>query len=161
MQEAEETWIRSILSGRRSPGGGHGYPLQYSCLENPMDIGAWWTTIHGVAKSQTYTHRIYLGYFVFLSNTFKNCDNSWTAEDILLHFHWWESQQLVCDNHRTGRGRIWTQVGQLPKIMFTLSHRCSEDSSFSIVSRQFYVSLDYTLKYFLEDWQLSEMLSRR
>ena len=34
-------------------GGGHGNPLQYSCLENPMDRGAWWATVHGVAKSQT------------------------------------------------------------------------------------------------------------
>ena len=33
----------------RFPGGGHGNPLQYSCLENPMDRGAWWTTVHGVA----------------------------------------------------------------------------------------------------------------
>ena len=30
----------------RAPGGGHGNPLQYSCLENPMDKGAWWTTVH-------------------------------------------------------------------------------------------------------------------
>ena len=36
----------------RSPGGGHGNPLQYSCLENPMDRGAWWSTVHGLAKSQ-------------------------------------------------------------------------------------------------------------
>ena len=35
----------------RSPGGGHGNPLQYSCLENPMDRGAWWAMVHGVAKS--------------------------------------------------------------------------------------------------------------
>ena len=35
------------------PGGGHGNPLQYSCLENPMDRGAWWATVHGVTKSQT------------------------------------------------------------------------------------------------------------
>ena len=34
-------------------GEGNGTPLQYSCLENPMDGGAWWATIHGVAKSQT------------------------------------------------------------------------------------------------------------
>jgi len=34
----------------RSPGGGHGNPLQYSCLENPMDRGAWRTTVHKVAK---------------------------------------------------------------------------------------------------------------
>ena len=37
----------------RSPGGGHGNPLQYFCLENPMDRGAWWATVHGVAKSQS------------------------------------------------------------------------------------------------------------
>ena len=37
----------------QSPGRGHGNPLQYSCLENPMSRGAWWTEVHGVAKSQT------------------------------------------------------------------------------------------------------------
>ena len=42
----------SILGSGRSPGGGHSNPLQYSCLENPMDKGAWWATVHRVAKSQ-------------------------------------------------------------------------------------------------------------
>ena len=37
----------------RSPGEGQGNPLQYSCLENPMDRGAWWATVHRVTKSQT------------------------------------------------------------------------------------------------------------
>ena len=37
----------------RSPGEGNGNPLKYSCLENPMDRGAWWTTVHGGAKSDT------------------------------------------------------------------------------------------------------------
>ena len=37
----------------RSPGGGHGNPLQYSCQENPMDGGAWQATVHGVRKSRT------------------------------------------------------------------------------------------------------------
>ena len=36
-----------------SSGGGHGDPLQYSFLENPMDGGTWWATVHGVAKSRT------------------------------------------------------------------------------------------------------------
>ena len=36
----------------RSPGGGHGNPLLYFCLENLMDRGAWWATVHGVTKSQ-------------------------------------------------------------------------------------------------------------
>ena len=37
----------------RSPGEGNGNPLQYSCLENSMDRGAWWATVRGVGKSQT------------------------------------------------------------------------------------------------------------
>ena len=37
----------------RSPGGGHGIPLRYSCLENSMDKGAWWAIVRGVTKSQT------------------------------------------------------------------------------------------------------------
>ena len=45
--------VGSIPGLGKSPGGGHGNPLQYSCLENPMDRGAWWAPLHGVAKSQT------------------------------------------------------------------------------------------------------------
>ena len=45
--------LGSIPGSGRSPGEGNGNPLQYSCLENPMDGGAWWATIHRVAKSQT------------------------------------------------------------------------------------------------------------
>ena len=44
--------LGSIPGWGRSPGEGNGNPLQYSCLENPMDGGAWWATVHGVAKSQ-------------------------------------------------------------------------------------------------------------
>ena len=36
-----------------SPGEGHGNPLHYSCLENPMDRGAWWATVHGIPESWT------------------------------------------------------------------------------------------------------------
>ena len=43
----------SIPGSGRSPGEGNGNPLQYSCLENPMDRGAWQATVHGVTKSQT------------------------------------------------------------------------------------------------------------
>ena len=41
----------SIPGLGRSPGGGHGNPRQYSCLENPIDRGAWWVAVHGVAES--------------------------------------------------------------------------------------------------------------
>ena len=43
--------VGSIHGSERSPEGGHGNLLQYSCLENPMERGAWWATVHGVAKS--------------------------------------------------------------------------------------------------------------
>ena len=45
--------LGSIPGLGRFPGEGNGNPLQYSCLENSMDGGAWWATVHGVAKSWT------------------------------------------------------------------------------------------------------------
>ena len=45
----------SLIPGsERSPGGGHGNPLQYSCLKNPMDGGTWWVIVHRVAKNLTW-----------------------------------------------------------------------------------------------------------
>jgi len=53
----QETWVRShlnLIPGLGiSPGEGNGNPLQYSCLENSMNRGAWWATVHGVAKNGT------------------------------------------------------------------------------------------------------------
>ena len=45
--------LGSISGSERSPGEGNGYPLQYSCQENPMDIGVWWATVPGVTMSWT------------------------------------------------------------------------------------------------------------
>ena len=68
----------SISASGRSPGGGHGNPLYYSCLENPMDRGAWQVTAHGVTKSQARlsdlacTHKLhapFLGMFLLYSNS--------------------------------------------------------------------------------------------
>ena len=51
---AGDTTVMSLIPGwGRSPGGGHGYPLQYSCLENPIDRGAWRAAVHRAAKSWT------------------------------------------------------------------------------------------------------------
>ena len=52
-----ETLVQS-LSQQDPPGGGNGNPLQYSCLGNPMDRGAWQATVLGVAKSQTWLKRL-------------------------------------------------------------------------------------------------------
>ena len=51
--EGEAGVMGSIPGSEQSRGGGHGNPLQYSCLENSMDRGAWKATVHGVAKSWT------------------------------------------------------------------------------------------------------------
>ena len=50
--------VGSILGLGRSPRAGHGNPLQYSCLENPVDRGAWWATVHRVTKGQTWLKRL-------------------------------------------------------------------------------------------------------
>ena len=46
-------YLGSIPESGRSPGQGNGNPFQYFCLDNPMDRGAWWATVHGVTRNQT------------------------------------------------------------------------------------------------------------
>ena len=55
MQETQETWVRSL---GRSPRGGSGNPLQYSCLENSMDKEAWRAIVHGAAEKSDTTERL-------------------------------------------------------------------------------------------------------
>ena len=62
----------------RSHGEGNGTPLQYSCLENPMDGGAWWAAVHGVAKS-----RIRLSDFTFIF-TFMLWRRKWQPTSVFL-----------------------------------------------------------------------------
>ena len=50
--------VGSVLGLGRSPGEGNGNLLQYSCLGNPMDRGAWWATVHGVAKELDITWQL-------------------------------------------------------------------------------------------------------
>ena len=99
----------------RSAGGGHGNPLQYSCLENAMDRGTWQATVPGVAKSQTrlsthaHTHKIslrilglghissmcywlsddleHLDFYSGQSSVFPETSGLWQAEQIPIGFH--------------------------------------------------------------------------
>ena len=71
----------SILGSGRPPGEGNGNPIQYACLENSMARGAWWATVHGVAKSWTQ-----LSDFTF---TFKQEDikyNIYVSEIMISKF---------------------------------------------------------------------------
>ena len=67
------------------PGGGHDKPFQYSCLENPMDRGAWWITAHGVTKSQTRLKQQQAGTLKLL-NDLEGID-SFTIFKLLIHEH--------------------------------------------------------------------------
>ena len=93
-----------LVSGLgRSPGGGHGNPLQYSCLENPMDRGAWRATVHSVAKSWTQLKWLSMDPLSFLSflgifNVSWQEGMSWTGKiPYLLNLNWeyWASEDEV------------------------------------------------------------------
>ena len=68
----------SIPGWGRSPGGGHGNPLQYSCLENPMDRGAWIAAVHRVTKTQTQSKRLSMHY-----DMYPSLGNHWS----FLYYH--------------------------------------------------------------------------
>ena len=57
MQESTGEVV-SVPEWGRSPGEGHGNPILYSCMKNPMDRGAWWATVHSIAKSWTQLKRL-------------------------------------------------------------------------------------------------------
>ena len=77
----------------RSPGEGNGNPLQYSCLEDPMDRGAWWATVHGVTKSWTqqsgWAH----------TDKYCICKMQWNIHHISkvfqVWFNWWKYWMLI------------------------------------------------------------------
>ena len=69
-----------IPGSRRSPGEGNGNQVQYSCLENPMDGGAWWATVYGVTKSWTWLS----DFIFFLSFHFKV--KEFTSEWLILRY---------------------------------------------------------------------------
>ena len=56
--------VGSVSGSGRAPGGGHGNSLQYFCLENLMDRGAWWAVVHRAAKSQTQLNDSAVAYYV-------------------------------------------------------------------------------------------------
>ena len=88
----------SIPGLGRSPGGGNGTPLQYSCLENPMYRGAWWATVHGVTKSRTQLKQL---------SMHSHCAG--TRHRPLLH-------KLIAILSRNSRHLFSWLPGQLPRL---------------------------------------------
>ena len=96
--------LGSISGSGRFPGEGNGNPLQCSCLENPMDGGAWWATVHGVARSRTW-----------LSNF-----------TLTFHFHALEKEMTTHSNVLAWRIPGTGEPGGLPSLR---SHRVGHDWS--------------------------------
>ena len=92
----------SIPGFGRSPGGGHGNPLQYSCLENPTDRGAWHATVHGIARSQTSLKQFITHHIPVNMDKSYNTDQEKKAERIhmiffhLLKVHKQENEMIFC-----------------------------------------------------------------
>ena len=83
--------LGSIPGSGRSPGEGNGNPLQYSCLENPMEGGAWWATIPGVTKSRTRLNNFTSLHFIPITRGFPRSsvgkESACNAGDLGLILH--------------------------------------------------------------------------
>ena len=88
----------------RSPGGGHGNPVQYSCLENLMDRGAWWATVHRVAKSWTWLKRLN-------AHTHRQNQREWSPGLISPHHqgkHFWNLRSQLHWLRLFCSGLVWS-----------------------------------------------------
>ena len=99
----------SIPESGRSPGGGHGNPLQYSCLENPMDGGASWAAVHGVTKSWTQ-----LSDFTFTS--FMHWRRKWQPTLVFLPGESHEQRSLAGTVYSVPKS--WAQLKRLSMLIF-------------------------------------------
>ena len=109
--------LGSIPGSERSPGEGNGNPLQYSCLENPMDGGAWWATVHGVTKIRTrlrdFTFKWYLGrwFMIYSKAGFTDLETSYFFVDLGMYiadenssWYFWLPRPSDSPGKNTGMG---------------------------------------------------------
>ena len=101
-------------------GEGNGTPLQYSCLENPMDGGAWWAAVHGVATSRTW-----LSDFTFFFSL--SCIGEGNGNPL----------QCSCLENPRDRGAWWTAVYGVAQSRTWLKRLSSSNSSIQIKNRDF------------------------
>ena len=125
-------------------GEGNGKPLQYSCLENPMDRGAWWAAVHGVAKSQTrlsnftfsFTFFLWITQFYFKWNSLRR--KFWiqiiTTAIFSPLFHVspfcnWNKKEGECHCYALIMLLVWGKEKSLPKTLSYVQHIDGFDST--------------------------------
>ena len=104
--------LGSIPGSGRSPGEGIGYPLQYSCLENPMDRGAWWATVHGVAKSDTtevtqHTCVLVRVHACARTHTHTHTHTQWSCGEVSNFTSCCQKTMLIYIKSNTGVYMLW------------------------------------------------------
>ena len=150
----------SIPGSGRSPRGGHPNPLQYSCLENPMDRGAWWATVYRVEKSRiqlkrlsTHTHSLELLQTMQL----------WPFLHVLHMSPGSQVHAIMLNIHRNGITGAWGMFSSLiPKMLtFTLAISCWTTSNLPwFMDLTFQIPMQYTTSDFtsitsrIQNWVL-------
>ena len=132
----EKTWMKTP---RKLYGEGNGTPLQYSCLETPMDGGAWWAAVHGVAKSQTW-----------LSNF-----------TLTFHFHALEKEMATHSSILAWRIPRTGEPGGLPSMgSHRVGHDWSDLAAIAAAENYKYMADHFKLKCFGIGWwsQLQNIL---
>ena len=102
----------SIPGSGRSPGEGHCNPLQCSCLENPMDRGAWWATVHGVAQSQRRLTNFWISRNSGGASVSQGCRNKvpqtwWLAQQKCIILQFWRQEVYVLGASRKTEGKSY------------------------------------------------------
>ena len=130
MQEIQETWVWSLQG--RSPGGGNGNPLKYSCLEHSMDRGAWWESMQlqraGHDWAHTHTHSIRL------TRTFFHRTR---ASYLKIYMGPWKTQNFK--SILRGKEQRWRHN---PPRLQTILHSDSNQYSMVLAQKQTYGSME-------------------
>ena len=147
----------SIPGSGRFPGGGNGNPLEYSCLENPMDSGAWQITDHGIEKNQTWLEQFSMHSGKQQSNkSMKKRQNIWIAPwqptPIFLptEFHWQRSLARYSPwGHKKSDTTEWLTHFTREDVWICVSNQLAHEKVLDIISTM-EMHIKPTVRYHLE-----------